>query len=110
MKKKSATNFIIKPILGVVVILIGYYLWQFIWSVGYIAFIPAAIIAMGAYLIRNPFTQRKLFYIQIRKIENELFEIEEVLKMYHVSYTTKVTFSKEIHGTQEAKANIKISK
>ena len=110
MKKQLATSFIIKPILGVVVILIGYFLWQYILSVGYIAFIPAIIIAIGAYLIRNPFTQRKLFNREIDKIDNQLFEINEVLKMYHISYTTKVTFSKEIHGIQKAKANIKISK
>jgi hypothetical protein len=110
LKKKSSTSFIIKPILGIVVIMIGYFLWQYILSVGYIAFIPAVIIAMGAYLIRNPFTQRKLFNTQITKIENQLFQINEVLKMYHITYTTKVTFSKEVHGVQKAKANIKISK
>ena len=110
LKKELRLNLILKPILGFVVVLMGYYMWQYILNQGYIAFIPAIIIAIGIYLIRNPFSQKKAYNNEISLIDYEIKEIKDVLKLYQVSYKAEVIFSKEIHGTKEGIGNIIISK
>ncbi|PWG05886.1 hypothetical protein DIS07_05440 [Polaribacter aquimarinus] len=110
MKKKFDSSLILNPVFGLIVVAMGYYLWKYILNKGFIAFIPASIIAIGLYIIRNPFTQKKIIKNEISIIKGEINEIKNVLKLYQVSYEAKVEFTKEVHGKQKGKGHIKILK
>ncbi len=107
-QKKTARSLILNLISGSLIVFGGYLLWQYILNQGYIAYLPAVIIAIGLYLIWKPFKQIKTVNNEISNSKNEIEEIEEVLKLYNQKYTSKVKFDKEIHGIQEVEINIEL--
>ena len=109
-KKRLTISLIIKPIFGSIVVVIGYLLRQHILNKGFIAFIPAFIIAVGFYLIKSPFSINNDLTLEIQQIENNIKDIDTFLKMYQVSYKSNVVLGEEIHGIQESKSDIQIFK
>jgi hypothetical protein len=109
-QKKVARGLILNLISGSLIVVGGYLLWQYILNEGYIAYLPAVIIAIGFYLISKPFTQIKTIRDEISRSKYEIEEIKEVLKLYQVSYKVDVTLGEEIHGSQDVKTNINILK
>ena len=107
-QKIITRSLIVNSILGSLVVVGGYLLWQYILNKGFIAFLPASIISIGLHIIRKPFYQIKTIKKEISNSFNQIEEIKEVLKFYQVSYKTDISFRMEIHGSQEVKAIINI--
>jgi hypothetical protein len=109
-RKKSLTYlfFVVFITIGISVIVGGYLLGKYALDSGVISTVPLIIMGVGlgplgmAFGTLNKFRQD----IEIAKMRKD--KIDEVLREYRIKYDIEIIFGKEIHGIQEAYAELKI--
>ncbi|WP_298883060.1 hypothetical protein [uncultured Polaribacter sp.] len=125
-KKKIYKSFISGSIIGFFLLICGYLVFDYFFNdeyrvsfdngprafFNYIAFL---IIVSGSFIITGfLFTKKAIinFLYHKKKLietENNISEIDEVLNLYNQKYKYKITFDKEIHGTQEIDIEIELT-
>jgi F0F1-type ATP synthase assembly protein I len=111
-RTKSATYFysVVLGFAGLVVIIGGYVLGEYIFEKGFISTVPLIIMVLGltplgmAVGILNKY-RRGLKIAQLEKSR-----IDEVLKVYSIEYDIAIAFGKEYHGNQEVYTELLLRK
>ena len=114
-KKKIISNLIVNSFFGIIIMVAGFFLIRTTLPklnrvyVEYVWFL-SLVVATGYYLFKKPFLELASFKKIIRNSNYELFNIEEVLNLYSVTYKYDIEILKEVHGTQEYSFEIEIIK
>ena len=91
---------------GFLLIIGGYYFYEwtihsvFIWSV------KLGIIGMGFTFLGMAYSKLKAFKKQENKAKFEKLKIDDILKKYKIEYHPTFIFENKIHGIQESKVNL----
>ena len=91
---------------GFLLIIGGYYFYEwtihsvFIWSV------KLGIIGMGFTFLGMAYSKLKAFKKQENKAKFEKLKIDDILKKYKIEYHPTFIFENKIHGIQELKVNL----
>ncbi len=116
-KNKVYKNLVYGSIIGVLLMVFGYFIFKHFLNIGYIAYsnssanlltVPGIILVAGYYFISQPIKKLSNYKKQLLTIENNISEIEEVLNLYNQKYKYNINFDKVIHGIQEVQIDLEL--
>jgi hypothetical protein len=116
-KKKVYKNFISGSIIGVFLLLVGYFVFDYFLNNGFRTSLKSAeytttvsfiILVTGYSYLTKSINNINNHKTQLNFIKNKKKEIDEVLNLYNQKYTSKIKFDKEIHGIQEVEVDIEL--
>ena len=105
------TNFVAFLIIGIAVILAGYFLAQYLLKFRVIAAVPFIISLVGLMFVLPLATGPLNTYrndLQLAKAKKN--DVDRVLELYGIKYDINITFGKKYHGTQDIDVDLKIHK
>ena len=112
-KSKAYKNYFFGLFFGTLIVLIGYFSWNFLKEnvislrgAKFLFLLPALALAAGYYIIKNTINKLNKYKAQLIYIENEKLGIDEVLNLYNKKYEYEVRFNKEIHGIKEVEIDL----
>lgn len=117
-KKKVYKNVIYGSIIGVFLMVCGYFVFTYLLnsvyrttlkSSEYTIFVSTIILITGYHYLKKAINNFSNHKNQLISLENYKLEIDEVLSLYNQKYKYKITFSKEVHGTQEVEVDIELT-
>jgi hypothetical protein len=117
-KKKVYKNSLYGSIIGVLLLMSGYFVFIHFLNIGYrvtfnslesLITVPFIIIVSGYYFITKSFNKFSNHKKDLNATEKKISETEEILNLYNQKYKYKVKFDKEIHGTQEIDVEIELT-
>lgn len=104
-------NFIVFLIIGVVVMLVGYFLAQYLLKFRVIAVAPFLISFVGLAVVLPIATGPLNKYrndLKLAKAKKD--DLDTVLKIYNINYDIAIKFGKRYHGTQDIDVDLKVEK
>ncbi|WP_282043048.1 hypothetical protein [Winogradskyella flava] len=105
------TNFIVFLIIGVAVILAGYFLAEYLLKFRVIAAAPFIISLVGLLFVlplaTGPLNNYKN---DLRLAKAKKDDVDRVLDLYGIKYDINISFGKKYHGVQEVDVSLKIIK
>jgi hypothetical protein len=105
------TNFIVFLIIGIAVILTGYFLAQYLLKFRVIGAAPFIISLVGLLFVIPLATGPLNTYKNDLKLAKERKDdVDEVLKLYGIKYDINISFGKKYHGTQDVYVDLKVKK
>ncbi|GAA4277986.1 hypothetical protein [Aquimarina mytili] len=107
-KIASYVNFGIFLFIGLFVMFGGYYLGKYALDGGVISTVPFIIMGVGFLILPMAFGPLNRYRQDINAAKNKKDKVDEVLNLYNIDYTIDLKFGKEIHGTQEVYADLKV--
>ena len=116
-KKKVYKSFISGSIMGVVLLLFGYFVFDYFLNNGYrvslkstefIIFVPSIILITGYYFVKKAIDSLNNHRNDFIFTENSKNEIDEILHLYNQKYIYQIDFNKEVHGIQEVDVEIEL--
>ena len=116
-KTKVFKNSVSGSIIGVFLMVSGYFIFTYFLKSGYRASfnsieslitVPFIVLVSGYYFITKSFNKFRNHKKDLAATEKNKLEIDEVLNLYNQKYKYKVKFDKEIHGIQEVEINIEL--
>lgn len=103
------TNFIIFLIVGIAVILAGYYLAQYLLKFKVIAAVPFIISLVGLLFVLPLATGPLNTYLNDLKLaKTKKEDVDKVLEIYRITYDIDISFGKKYHGTQEVSVDLNV--
>lgn len=104
-------NFVIFLVVGIAVILAGYFLAQYLLKFRVIAAVPFIISAIGLMgvlpLAIGPLNQ---FRNDLKLAKAKKDDVDNVLKIYNIKYNIDLTFGDKYHGVQDVGVDLNIKK
>jgi hypothetical protein len=94
--------------IGIAVIVGGYLLGKYALDSGVISTVPLIIMGVGLGPLGMAFGTLNRYRQDIEIAKSRKDKIDEVLNEYNIKYDIEIAFGKEIHGTQEVYAELKI--
>ena len=107
-RKKNLTYvyFVLFILIGIAVIITGYMLGKYAFESGAISTVPIIIMGVGLVPLGIAFGTLSKYRQDIGSAKYNKERIDKVLNEYGIEYDIKVTFGKEIHGTQEVNTDL----
>tara|TARA_R110002049_G_scaffold191116_1_gene360048 strand:+ start:772 stop:1290 length:519 start_codon:yes stop_codon:yes gene_type:complete len=113
LKTKSLVyiNFVVFLIIGLAVILAGYFLAQYLLQFRIIAAAPFVISAVGLMavlpLATGPLNQ---FRNDLKLAKSKKEDVDNVLKIYNIKYDIDLKYGRKYHDVQDVEVDLKITK
>ena len=113
LKTKSLVyiNFVVFLIIGLAVILAGYFLAQYLLQFRVIATAPFVISAVGLMVVlplaTGPLNQ---FRNDLKLAKSKKEDVDNVLKIYNIKYDIDLKYGRKYHDVQDVEVDLKITK
>ncbi|QNK77022.1 hypothetical protein H7F37_13000 [Winogradskyella sp. PAMC22761] len=108
-KLLTYTYFVVFAVMGISVIIGGFLFGKFTLESRIISSVTIMIIVIGLTLLGKAFGTLNIYRQDIEIAKSKKDNIDEVLKEYNITYDIQIMFGKEIHGTQDVYAELKIN-
>ncbi|MCL7752558.1 hypothetical protein [Polaribacter sp. Z022] len=125
-KKKVYKNVVSGSIVGVFLLICGYIIFDYFYnnelkaiilkfdkssvdSIGFLIIVSGSVLITGYHYLKKAINNFSNHKNQLISLENYKLEIDEVLSLYNQKYKYKITFDKEVHGTQEIDIEIELT-
>lgn len=109
-KWMNVVHFILYFMIGVTIMLVGYFLGLMAWDKGVVSTVPLIIIGVGFLII--PFaTGPLLSFRRDFRIEKERkVKMDQLLKSYNIEYDSEIVVDEDVHGNKGYNAKISFSR
>ncbi len=109
-KTDTYGHVLIYTVISLAVIFAGYYLGKYAWDGGVISTAPLIVIAVGLVVLVFAFGPLNKFRNDFSITKGNKDKLDEVLDLYNINYEIELKYGKEIHGTKQVQAELKINK
>ncbi|UZD21489.1 hypothetical protein PBT90_18400 [Algoriphagus halophytocola] len=109
-KWMNVAHFILYFMIGVTIMLGGYFLGSMAWDKGVVSKVPLIIIGVGFLII--PFATGPLIsFRQDFQIEKKRkMKMDQLLKSYNIEYDSEIIVDEDVHGNKDYNAKISFSR